>query len=88
LSVTPAARASWTKALQSLASSYRTATDLIARTKGGSDKTLYDTAVQAQARLATVYGNVSASTGVPTADQQTQIAALTKFVSELNLRVK
>jgi hypothetical protein len=35
-----------------------------------------------------VYGNVSASTGVPTADQQTQIAALAKFMAELAAKAK
>jgi hypothetical protein len=88
VSVTPAARAAWNKALSALAASYRAATDLIERTKAGADKTLYETAVQAQARIASVYGNVSASTGVPTADQQAQIGALTKFVAELSARVK
>lgn len=88
LSVTPAARAAWNQALDTLAASYRTATDLIDKTKNAADKTLYETAVQAQARIAGVYGNVSASTGVPTADQQAQIAALSKFVAELAARVK
>jgi hypothetical protein len=88
LNVTPAARAAWNKALGSLAASYRTATDLIGKTKDAADKTIYETAVQVQARIASVYGNVSASTGVPTADQQAQIAALTKFVAELSAKVK
>lgn len=88
LSVTPASRAAWNQALATLAASYRTATDLIERSKGASDKTLYETAVQVQARIAGVYGNVSASTGVPTADQQTQIAALAKFVAELAAKAK
>ncbi len=83
LSVTPVARAAWNLALDTLAASYRTATDVIDKTKNAADKTLYETAVQAQARIAGVYGNVSASTGVPTADQQAQIAALSKFVAEL-----
>jgi len=88
LTVTPAARAAWNQALNTLASSYRTATDLIDKTKNAADKTLYETAVQAQARIAGVYGNVSASTGVPTADQQAQIAALSKFVAELAAKAK
>ena len=64
-----------------------TATDLIEKTKNAADKTLYQTAVQAQARIAGVYGNVSASTGVPTTDQQMQIAALPKFVAALAAKV-
>lgn len=88
LSVTPAARAAWNQALGTLAASYRTATDLIDKTKNAADKTLYETAVQAQARIAGVYGNVSASTGVPTADQQAQITALSKFVADLAARAK
>ena len=88
LSVTPAARAAWNQALATLAASYRTATDLIEKTKNAADKTLYETAVQAQARIAGVYSNVSASTGVPTADQQAQITALAKFVAELAAKAK
>jgi photosystem II stability/assembly factor-like uncharacterized protein len=88
LVVTPASRAAWNQALATLAASYRTATDLIEQTKGAADQNLYETAVQAQARIAGVYGNVSASTGVPTADQQTQIAALAKFVAELAAKAK
>ncbi|MEO8361787.1 MAG: hypothetical protein ABI672_17260 [Vicinamibacteria bacterium] len=87
LNVTLAARAAWNKALATLAASYQTATDLIEKTKADVDKTTYQTAVQAQARIAGVYGNVTASTGVPTRDQQTQIATLTKFVVELAAKV-
>jgi hypothetical protein len=88
LSVTPAARAAWNQALATLAASYRTATGLIEKTKDAADKIVHETAVQAQARIAGVYGKVSASTGPPTADQQAQIAALTKFVAELAAKVK
>ncbi len=88
LGVTPAARAAWNEALTRLAASYRTATDLIEKTKNAPDRTLYETAVQAQARIGGVYGNVSASTGAPTADQQAQIAALSKFVADLAERSK
>jgi hypothetical protein len=86
LGVTPAARAAWNEALTTLAASYRTATDLIEKTKNAADKTLHETAVQAQARIGGVYGDVSASTGRPTADQQVQIAALSKFVADLAAR--
>jgi hypothetical protein len=82
------ARAAWNNALAALAASYRTATGLIEKTKDAADKTLYETAVQVQARIGGVYGNVSASTGTPTADQQAQITALTKFVADLVARTK
>jgi photosystem II stability/assembly factor-like uncharacterized protein len=88
LTVSPEARRAWHTALTTLAATYRTATDVIDKAKDAQEKTIYDTAVQAQARVAGVYANVSASTGVPTADQQTQIAALSKFVTDLAARAK
>ena len=93
LNITPAVRGVWTSALTNLAAAYRTTTGLIEQKKPAAgataaDRVSYDTLVAAQARIAVVYDNVSAATGAPTADQQTQIAALTKLVGELAAKAK
>ena len=73
IEIAPADRKAWTDALLAVAEMYRSSVALRDQVGARGSADLRDTARELQTRLATLYRQISGSTGRPTADQQAQM---------------